>query len=114
MVDKKADAKHAAAHADAHAHAEHAAATHAADAKHTDATPAAKAAPVYDGPDRRVSLIADRRSATPAPWPPVKFPAWRYHATEGSKVVASQAEADALGAGWSADGPIVVTPPGRG
>jgi hypothetical protein len=42
-------------------------------------------------------------------WPPVKFPAWRYHATEGSKVVATQEESDALGAGWSADGPIVRT-----
>lgn len=95
MFEKKADAKHAPVHADPKAEAAHAA-------------PApAKPAPSYDGPDRRVSAIADRRVA-PADraWPPVKFPAWRYHATEGSTVVATQEESDALGAGWSADGPI--------
>ena len=89
--------------------------------KHADA-PAAKAADVkaadvkaekttapYEGADRRVSGLADRRVAPAGSWPLVKFPAWRYHATLGSKTVASQIEADALGAGWQAT-PIVRTP----
>jgi hypothetical protein len=98
MFDKNAHAKHAPVHADAKAH----------EAKAHETPAPATAAPSYDGPDRRVSAIGDRRLA-PADraWPPVKFPAWRYHATEGSKVVATQEESDALGAGWSADGPIV-------
>jgi len=79
-------------------------------APHADPTPAAKVAPpAYDGPDRRVSGISERRLAPAGSWPIQLFPAWRYHATLGSKIVASQVEADALGAGWQAT-PIVRTP----
>ena len=78
-------------------------------AKPVEAKPDAKTAAPYEGPDRRVSGISERRVAPAGSWPIVKFPAWRYHATLGSKTVASQIEADALGAGWQAT-PIVRTP----
>lgn len=79
-------------------------------APHADAKPAdAKTVAPYEGPDRRVSGIAERRLAPAGSWPIQLFPAWRYHATLGSKTVASQIEADALGAGWQAT-PIVRTP----
>lgn len=37
----------------------------------------------------------------------VPFPAWRYHATQGARLVNSTEESDALGEGW---GPVPITP----
>jgi len=83
------------------------------DAKAVDPKPAATSvahAPApYEGADRRVSGISERRLAPAGSWPIQPFPAWRYHATLGAKTVASQVEADALGGGWQAT-PIVRTP----
>jgi hypothetical protein len=76
------------------------------DAKHADA----KVAKPYEGDDRRVSGLADRRAIPAAKWPIEKFPGWYYHATDGKKIVNSQAEADDLGAGWQ-DTPIAPAKP---